>query len=220
MIRASILSLTVILALPTAAEAKVAALTFADGPHGQYTDPVLDILDNRNAVATFFVIGVHAEQRPGLVVREDKKHEVGNHSWSHPHLPELSNSEVREELDSVNDLLKDRLGTRPDASRPPYSDTNRRVEGIANDLSMTETLWNIDSGDWKTPQPSCSHIRENVRSKLGRERAVISLHDASPLSRNNTICALPGIITDLRNRNYSLTTVSGLLAKGWNGDLG
>ncbi len=63
---------------------KIIALTFDDGPHPKYTTEILDLLNEYNIKATFFVLGKFAEQYPEIIKRQAKEgHEIGNHTYSH-----------------------------------------------------------------------------------------------------------------------------------------
>jgi len=71
------------------------ALTFDDGPDPRFTGPVLDILARFQVPATFFCVGLGVRAYPGLVESiAAGGHAVGNHTWSHPFLPDLSGAEV------------------------------------------------------------------------------------------------------------------------------
>jgi peptidoglycan/xylan/chitin deacetylase (PgdA/CDA1 family) len=81
---------------------KMIALTFDDGPNAKYTEPILDVLERQNVKATFFQVGKNMKKEPELsrLVLE-KKHEIGNHSMTHPPLPEHNTAEA------INGELRD-----------------------------------------------------------------------------------------------------------------
>ena len=133
-------ALTVDLQAPVPSRARergghpVVYVTFDDGPSSTNTPPLLTILRRHHAHATFFVIGRFARANPSLVKAEIAAgHAVGGHSWSHPHLTELSSSKVRAQLVSTRDLLRG-LGSTARCFRPPFGETDSSVRTIASDL--------------------------------------------------------------------------------------
>ena len=99
---------------------KKIALTFDDGPHYKYTDKILDILEKYGVKATFFVIGENAERHPEKVKRiASLGHEIGNHTYSHPHLKKVSGTELGEEIQKASDVICKLTGKKPVLFRPP-----------------------------------------------------------------------------------------------------
>src|SRR6516165_1436807 len=81
------------------------ALTFDDGPNPAWTPRLLDLLAEHNVHATFFLIGRFAKVERELARRiADAGHLIGNHTWSHPDLSRLPDSNVLDELTRTNDL--------------------------------------------------------------------------------------------------------------------
>ena len=102
--------------------AKTVALTFDDGP-GQSTAAILAILARYRVPATFFNIGVNMAARPSLVRAEVKGgYAMGNHTWNHPDLDDLTTAQQAAELDEVIAEQRSITGTVPCAFRPPYGD--------------------------------------------------------------------------------------------------
>ena len=108
---------------------KLVALSFDDGPRaGGEFDTLLALLASRHAHATFFVIGQELAAHPELARRLlDAGHEIGNHTWTHPHLDSISIDSVRIEIARTDSLLR-ALGVRGRILvRPPYGETDERV---------------------------------------------------------------------------------------------
>ena len=83
-------------------------LTFDDGPDGKTTPQILDILNQYNIPATFFVLGKNVRAYPNIVKRMiDEGHQIANHSWSHLRPTELSLEEFILEVDSAEKILQD-----------------------------------------------------------------------------------------------------------------
>ncbi|HLG76262.1 MAG TPA: polysaccharide deacetylase family protein, partial [Ktedonobacteraceae bacterium] len=104
------------------------ALTFDDGPNPPYTTQILDILQRYDVKASFFCIGEHVQSYPDLVKQElNAGHNVGNHSWSHPNLPDLSDDAIKTQITSTSDAEEQATGVRPTFFRPPYGAANSRA---------------------------------------------------------------------------------------------
>ena len=103
------------------------AITFDDGPDPRWTPKILDILKAANVKAAFFLVGVNAEQHPGLVRRiVDEGHEIGNHTYYHPNLALCWPEHVRLELNATQLLIESITGRATTLFRPPYAaDTSR-----------------------------------------------------------------------------------------------
>ena len=98
------------------------AITFDDGPDPQWTPKILDILKREHATATFFLIGREAESFNSLTERIYREgHEIGNHTFTHPDISNLSNFFVELELNLTERLFASRLGIQTILFRPPYS---------------------------------------------------------------------------------------------------
>jgi peptidoglycan-N-acetylglucosamine deacetylase len=130
---------------------KKLAITFDDGPNPFITPKLLDLLENHNASATFFVIGKFVREAPDLlrdiVVRG---HSIGNHTETHPNLFFASPSRVREELESCNGAIAELIGATPRWFRPPFGLRNPWVIPTANRLGMQAVMWTLIPGDWQS----------------------------------------------------------------------
>lgn len=181
---------------------KLAALTFDDGPHPQYTDRLLAILKEEKVPATFFVVGKQVERHPELVQHIfEQGHELANHTYSHPDLRRLSPQAVEEELEKTDDLVASITDQHMRFFRPPGGDYNRQVEAAAGDLGYSMALWSVLPGDYLRPSPRV--ILERVL-KGTRDNGVILLHSGV----ENTLTALPEIIRDLKAQGYQFVTLS------------
>jgi chitooligosaccharide deacetylase len=192
------------------------ALTFDDGP-AEWTEPILDVLAEHSAHATFFVIGSAAERQPELILRiAAAGHEIGNHTWSHPRLSECDDDRVRAELETTNAALREILGRAPLRFRAPHYDADARVLAIASDLDLAHTGGNVTPPDWHA---SCTaaYITAFVVQQA-RAGAVIGLHDGIPptggkggRSRQATVDAVREIVPRLRDLGFECVTAGALL---------
>lgn len=191
-----------------ASEKKI-ALTFDDGPNPRYTDAVLDILSEYGIKATFFVIGKNAELYPDPLLRAIREgHEIGNHTYSHPHMRKLSREETEKEILSCQELLYDTFGVLPSLFRPPEGFLGQFEEEITSSIGLKTVLWSIDTRDWeaKPANKIVSSIKESIKS--GK---VLLFHDYIS-GKNTTIPALREIIPYLLLNGYEFCTVSELMS--------
>lgn len=185
------------------------ALTFDDGPTVQGTARLLDSLKEHAVRVTLFVIGNRVAKFPDLVKRAaDEGHEIGNHTWTHPHMPELSREEAHGQLQRTSDAIAAATGRPPSLYRPPYIDTTEELNRwIENDLGMQVIAASVDSLDWQ--DHDAAQTQENVLTKVA-PGAIILCHETQP----TTLDALPGMLRELQARGFELVTVSELLALG------
>ena len=178
-------------------------LTFDDGPD-YYTRPVLDVLRAHDVQATFFVLGAKVQAHPELVAAEAADgHRVENHSWDHPHLADLDAAGVRSQLVLTQAAVVAAGAPAPTLLRAPFGSTGPQVHAQAGALRLREVRWTIDTNDWRGRTPE--DIEAAVLSRLEPD-AVILLHDGSRES-GNTVRALPGIISGLRDRGFCTALV-------------
>jgi len=155
--------------------------TFDDGPNATWTPRLLDILENQNVRATFFLMGSRAAAQADLVRRiAAAGHTIGNHSWSHPNLARTSASRICDELRHASDTLQQIIGAPVRFFRPPFGARRPAVFRIARAMAMEPVLWNAMTADWR--EPSAERIVEQLARKIGAlERhgsaANILLHD-------------------------------------------
>lgn len=170
------------------------------------TSQFLDVLDQKNARATFYVVGQMVESNPGVLKRiHEDGHAIGNHSWSHENLSSGGEA-ARASMVRTSDAVERVTGRRPATFRPPYGATSAALKGAVRELGMTHDLWDIDTRDWERPGADAIH-RTAVDN--ARDGAVMLMHDAGG-NRSQTLAALPRIIDTLRARGYEFVTVDQL----------
>jgi peptidoglycan-N-acetylglucosamine deacetylase len=197
------------------------ALTFDDGPDPEWTPRILDALKQANAPATFFVIGLNAEQYPGLLRREVAEgHELGNHTFTHPNIANISNTQFGFELSATRVLMESIVGRRTYLFRPPYAedaepvtpDQVRPLEAVSDRGYLTVGM-KVDSKDWQ--RPGVDRIVDAVIQGATDSKDpgnIILLHDSGG-DRSETIEALPILISEMRKRGFEFVLVSDLLGK-------
>ncbi|MBN9645355.1 MAG: polysaccharide deacetylase family protein [Terrisporobacter othiniensis] len=191
-------------------EEKIIALTFDDGPHPKETHEVLDVLNKYNVKGTFFVVGKHANWYSKPLIRAAKEgHEIGNHTFTHPDISNLSSEDIKREIKECEDTLVKLTGKKPTLFRPPYgSYSETKLGEIAKECGYKIILWTtIDAKDWKNP-PS-SQISDIIINKA-KNGDIILLHD---YATENTVKALDTIIPEMMKKGYKFVTVSELINK-------
>ena len=133
----------------------VVYLTFDSGP-GPRTPEFLEVLDQWDATATFFVIGRNVLNSPEMLERiVEAGHTVGNHTWSHQDLTTMSELDVQAELRLTNQAVAEVTGLRPRCWRPTFGEVNDQLisvaarEGLSNDSWIPTGRWDVDTVDWK-----------------------------------------------------------------------
>lgn len=191
-----------------AREEKAVALSFDASWGATYTEQLLDTLDAYGARATFFLVGFWVDEHPDLV-REiaDRGHAVGNHSGSHPHMSELSDTEIADELNTCQDKIDALIG-RPGTLvfRPPYGDYDDEMLAVCAEQGYYSIQWDVDSLDWQGL--SASEIEERVLSRVG-PGSIVLMHNEG----EHTAEALPAILEELVNRGYSFAAIPDLIYK-------
>ena len=196
---------------------KLMAITFDDGP-SQYTPRVLDILKQKQVPATFFVIGVNAEDYPSTIQREYAEgHTIGNHTYSHPNIAGESEKMTEFELNTTQRLIEHDIGHSTRLFRPPYNadshpQTPNEIVPIdrAQKMGYITVAETIDPRDWETGTTAGKILSDVLEQK--DEGHLILLHDGGG-DRSPTIEALPQIVDTLRAQGYRFVSIEHLMAK-------
>ena len=179
------------------------ALTFDDGPSSEYTPLLLDGLRERNVKASFFVIGSNIEKEGGEeIIRRiyEEGHLIGNHTWHHVDLSDLSTEDAWKELEMTDSLIKAVTGEETALVRPPFGEFPRSME----EPDKLYVKWTVDSRDWVTKD-----TQEIVRKVVTdtEENDIILMHDCYETS----VEAALQIIDTLSEKGYEFVTVDRLL---------
>ncbi|MFE9476582.1 polysaccharide deacetylase family protein [Streptomyces griseofuscus] len=168
-------------------------LTFDDGPSNDHTPAVLNALRQNGLRATMFNEGQYAAAYPAQVKAEiDAGMWVGNHSYTHPHLTQLSQAQIDSEVSRTQQAVASAGGGTPKLFRPPYGETDATLKGVEAKYGLTEVIWDIDSGDWNGAGTDA--IVQAV-SRLGNGQ-VILMHEWPA----NSLAAIPLIAQNLASR--------------------
>lgn len=205
-----------------AVDSRVVALSIDDGPSPVHTRPILDLLEELGAEATFFVIGEVAAAHPGLVRRALRLGmEVGNHTWSHRDLTRLSADEQRDEFGRTQgllEMLEEESGHhRPLLARAPYGEIDSDGLRLAAELQFTMVRWSIAVERYlgslgMSPSEAAAAMAEAIRPG-----EIILAHDGGgdrPRNRRPTVETLRLLLPELRTKGYRVVSVGELLSEG------
>ncbi len=187
----------------------IAALTFDDGPDPRYTPEILDILEEYDLDATFFVIGANAEKYPALIEREVKDgFEIGNHTYSHSYCGKGNTALLLTETERAENVLTKLCGKRPVLFRPPGGILSGENEKALSQKGYIPVLWSVDPNDWKGPpaQKIAEEVLKNVKSG-----DIILCHDYVA-GESHTAEAMRIFLPVLLERGFRFVTVSDLLS--------
>ncbi|MBQ4339858.1 MAG: polysaccharide deacetylase family protein [Firmicutes bacterium] len=186
---------------------KCVALTFDAAWGNEDTQILLDILKENKVPATFFVTGQWADKFPEDVKKfYEAGHDIANHSYSHPHIADLSYEELKEDTLSCNEKIKSITGESPLLYRGPYGEYSNTLIEMLHDSEMYYTQWDVDSLDWK--DPNTETLVKNVTKKV-QNGSIVLLHNGA----KNTPAALPDIIKALKDDGYKFVLVKDMIYK-------
>lgn len=187
----------------------VVALTFDDGPSAETTPRILDTLRAEGVRATFFVLGKHAERHPELIERIVREgHELGNHGYDHGILAFAGATQVHQQLQRTERLLRRAGGPPVRVFRAPHGFRSPFVARTARRLGYLTCAWS--AGVFDTAKPGADVIVQRSTKAL-KPGAILLLHDADGWGdddRSQTAEALPGIIAAAREREFAFLTMS------------
>jgi peptidoglycan/xylan/chitin deacetylase (PgdA/CDA1 family) len=169
-------------------------LTFDDGPSSAHTPALLNALKQNGLKATLFNEGQYAAAYPAQVQAEVAAGMwIGNHSYDHPHLTTLGQSQIDSEISRTQTAIARAGGGTPKLFRPPYGETNSTVKAVEAKYGLTEIIWDIDSQDWNGASVA-QIVQANSRLTNGQ---IILMHEWPA----NTLTAIPQIAQVLASRN-------------------
>lgn len=176
---------------------KVVALTFDDGP-SKYTNELLNVLKENDAVGTFFITGNKVEIYSDTLNKAIKNgNELGNHSYNHKWLTKVNNDELHDQITKTQDIIYETLNYTPTNFRPTYGSINNNMR---NNINLNIVLWNVDTMDWK--YKSVDKIVSRA-TKNTKDLDIILMHD----TRKRTVDAVKKIIPILKEQGFTFVTV-------------
>ena len=178
----------------------VIALTFDDGPDNKFTPQLLEILNDRGAKATFFILGEAAEKYPQIVkAAYDSGHQIENHSYDHPRFSKIDKNELQYQINNTNDIIYRITEEKPVYVRPPYGEVN---DTVTEQVSYSMMLWTVDPRDWEAEEADT--VYNNIMANV-YNGAVVILHDKNPSTHE----ALKRVIDELQAKGWKFVTLDG-----------
>jgi peptidoglycan/xylan/chitin deacetylase (PgdA/CDA1 family) len=198
---ATVATVNAIPARAASCSAGYVGLTFDDGPSNAHTPALLNALKQNGLRATLFNEGQFAVAVPAQVQAEVAAGMwIGNHSYDHPHLTTLSQSQIDSEIGRTQSAIANAGGGTPKLFRPPYGETNSTVKAVEAKYGLTEIIWNIDSQDWNGASVA-QIVQANSQLTNGQ---VILMHEWPA----NTLTAIPQIAQVLASHNLCSGMIS------------
>jgi peptidoglycan/xylan/chitin deacetylase (PgdA/CDA1 family) len=193
----------------TAIQEETLALTFDDGPYPPYTERLLDVLKEKKAHATFFLVAEQAQKHPDLVRRmKEEGHTVGLHAFRHRDFLKLTEDEKQKELETGKKILQSITGKEPLYWRPPHGFRDFSVMEAAAKQKLTVVNWSVVPRDWTGIDKQEIYNRVMDKAEAG---SIVLLHDGdSPFykaSRQATVDAAALLIDSLRGKGYHLVSL-------------
>ncbi|SFC75076.1 Peptidoglycan/xylan/chitin deacetylase, PgdA/CDA1 family [Alkalibacterium subtropicum] len=191
------------------------ALTFDDRANGMNVPAILQTLEAYNVPATFFIASYGDEdQIPYIQEIVAQGHQIGNHSYSHPYFTELSDYQMRNQLESNEAFIQNASGESTGTFfRPPYGDYNSDVLQTAGDAGYTNTImWSVDTLDWTGN--SSDEIVQRVMDGIA-PGGIVLMHTGS--NAPGTTEALPEIIENLDAMGYAFVTIEEMVGSDHTG---
>ncbi len=173
----------------------------------EYTEKLLDILDEYDVKCTFFCVQFWVDKYPEMVKEISKRgHEIGTHSKTHPKMSTLSESKIEDELTSSVNAIEVLTGKKVEVFRAPFGDYNNKVISVASKLNLYTIQWDVDSIDWK--DISAKQITERILKKT-KSGSIILCHN----NGLHTAEALPYVLSNLKEKGYEFVTIGELIYK-------
>lgn len=188
---------------------KKVALTFdINWAENEYIYDILDVLNEKNAKGTFFIMGGWVnytnENREKLMKIIEAGHEIGNHSYIHPSFSKISQDRMVDEIKKTEDMIFAATGNKTTLFRFPSGDYSDESLDFVRSLGYECIQWDVDSVDYKEVG---EEIEYNRVMKNVKEGSIILFHNNAKYTPNN----LKKIIDKLTDDGYEFVTVSQLI---------
>jgi peptidoglycan-N-acetylglucosamine deacetylase len=170
-------------------------LSFDDGPHPEQTPRILDVLAKERVPAVFFVVGERIKAPGGfeLVRRAAAEgHLIGNHTFNHSRLTELSPADIRSQILRTHELIAE-FRPKPKLFRPPFGACNETVRQIAKEVGYNTVLWDVSFEDWRPENQPAGWVDLALNGIAKRHLSFCLGHDLQ-----TTADHLPRLIREVR----------------------
>jgi len=193
---------------------RVVALTFDAGANGDGVDSILSTLAKEKVAASFYLTGDFVDSFPTLALRMSAAGRLGNHTADHPHLPLLTDAQVRTQVNGARTTIMRVTGEDPrPLFRFPFGDSSPRDLHLVNDLGYIAVGWTVDTLGWQGTSGGRS-VDSVVQRVLAAATPgeIVLMHVGSNPTDHSTLDAdaLPRVISGLRAAGYGFVTLDAL----------
>ena len=186
-------------------EEKQVAISFDAAWGADKTEEIIEILEEYNVTATFFLVGFWVDKYPDMVKKIDEAGlEIGTHSNTHPDMVKLDEETIRQELTTSIDKIKNITGKEVSVFRAPYGSYNNTLLNVCSSLGLKTVQWDVDSLDWKGL--SASEVTDRVM-KNAKSGSIILMHN----NADNVCDSLRLTLDWLTMKGYKVTSVGELI---------
>ena len=186
-------------------EEEQVAISFGAAWGADKTEEIIEILEEYNVTATFFLVGFWVDKYPDMVKKIDEAGlEIGTHSNTHPDMVKLDEETIRQELTTSIDKIKNITGKEVSVFRAPYGSYNNTLLNVCSSLGLKTVQWDVDSLDWKGL--SASEVTDRVM-KNAKNGSIILMHN----NADNVCDSLRLTLDWLTMKGYKVTSVGELI---------
>ena len=186
---------------------KKVAISFDCAWGVDYTDKLLDVMEQEKVKSTFFMVEFWSRKYPDYLTKISQKgHEIGTHSATHPYMSKLSKEQITKELNTSIGAIESITKKKVQLFRPPYGDYDDLLIQTAREMGIYTIQWDVDSLDWK--DLSASDITKRVVKRV-KNGSIVLFHNQGL----HTAEALPQIIKELKQQGYEFVTIGELIYK-------
>ncbi|MBC9785182.1 polysaccharide deacetylase family protein [Heliobacterium chlorum] len=193
---------------------KSVALTFDMGFELEGATPrILDVMAKHNVKGTFFLCGHWVKTQPDLLKRLiSEGHTVGNHTWNHPSLPDISKDKLTKEIMVLNKDIEQASGCNYKAKylRPPKGEFSRTSLDATKNLGFQSVFWSIATNDW-SPMATSKKVKDDILNQL-HPGAIILLHGNSKA----VVDSFDDIIASIKAKGYTIVSLDEIQASDGN----
>ncbi len=184
---------------------KQVAISFDAAWGADKTQQIMEVLEEYEAGATFFLVGFWVDKYPEMVKAIDEAgFEIGTHSNTHPDMAKISQENIAKELDISSEKIKAITGKEVSLFRPPYGSYNNDLINACSQRNLIPIQWDVDSLDWKGL--SATDITTRVIDKV-QNGSIILMHN----NADNVVDAVKMVLERLTNEGYKVTSVGDLV---------
>lgn len=184
---------------------KKIAISFDCAWGTDYTQELLDIMQEKGVKSTFFMVEFWTNKHQDYVKKiSEMGHEIGTHSATHPHMNSMTKENIKKELSSSVSAIENIINKKVTLFRAPFGEYNDKVIKTAKEEQLISVQWSIDSLDWKDLSKEEIENRVISRAKNG---AIVLFHNQG----KNTAKALPKIIDTLKAEGYTFVPIGNLI---------